>query len=81
MLFGVLGLVASVPVLRRLHRRFRTWRAPAVGLVVFAVMFALSAFVVGPEISGRSAPSTAPAVQHDDSHGHVPDQPGPGPGR
>ena len=64
-LFGVLGLLASVPMLRRLHRRFGTWWAPAIGLVVFAVMFTVSAFVVGPAISGESG-SPASVVQHDD---------------
>ena len=69
-LFGVLGLVASVPLLLRLHRRFGTWRAPAIGLGVFAVMFAVSTFIVGPAISGQSvgpAP-TVPAVDHDVHH-------------
>ena len=80
LLFAVLGLVASVPTLRRLHRRFRTWWAPALGLAVFAVMFAVSAFVVGPQISGQSSSTPAPAVQHDDTHGHDPDQLEPGSG-
>ena len=69
-LFGVLGLVASVPLLLRLRRRFGTWRAPALGLAVFAAMFAISAFVVGPAISGQAdTPSpTVPAGQHDNHH-------------
>ena len=66
-LFGVLGLVASVPMLVRLHRRFRTWRAPAIALVVFAVMFSLSAFVIGPAISGNGE-TRAPATDHVDHH-------------
>jgi len=69
-LFGVVGLVASVPMLLRLYRRFGTWRAPAVGLGVFALMFAVSTFVIGPAISDQSdrpAP-TAPAVGHDGHH-------------
>lgn len=40
-LFAALGLAASVPMLRRLYRRFGTWRAPAAGLALFAVMFTL----------------------------------------
>jgi len=69
-LFGVLGLVASVPLLLRLRRRFGTWRAPAIGLVVFAAMFAVSTFLVGPAISGQSqSPSPrVPAVEHDGHH-------------
>jgi len=71
-LFGVVGLVASVPMLLRLYRRFGTWRAPAVALAVFAAMFAVSTFVIGPAISGqtgtdRPAP-TAPSVGHDRHH-------------
>lgn len=68
--FGVLGLLASVPLLLRLYRRFGTWRAPALALGVFAAMFAASAFVVGPAISGQSErPSPAvPAVDHDAHH-------------
>ena len=71
-LFGALGLIASAPLLRRLYRRFDTWRAPMIGLGVFAAMFALSAFLIGPAISGATAdrspgaPST-PTVNH---HGH-----------
>lgn len=53
-LFGVLGLLASIPLLLRLRRRFGTWRAPAVGLLIFAAMFSLSTFVIGPAISGAS---------------------------
>lgn len=61
LLFGALGLLLSVPLLRRLYRRFRTWKAPAAALVVFAAMFSLSAFVIGPAISGDDpAPSPAP---------------------
>ena len=69
-LFGVLGLVASVPLLLRLRRRFGTWRAPALGLAVFVAMFAISAFVVGPAISGQADnPSPiVPAGQHDNHH-------------
>jgi len=64
-LFGTLGLVASVPLLLRLRRRFGSWRAPALALTVFAAMFALSAFLIGPTISGADSDSTAPpAVDH-----------------
>ena len=69
-LFGAVGLVASIPMLRRLYRRFGTWRAPAIGVAVFAGMFSLSAFVIGPAISsagGSDAPIEAPGL---DEHGH-----------
>ena len=70
-LFGVLGLAASVPLLLRLRRRFGTWRAPAVALAVFAVMFAISAFLIGPAIAGDgggAGPAPAPSLDHDSHH-------------
>jgi hypothetical protein len=85
-LFGILGLIASVPFLLRLRRRFGTWWAPLIGLTVFAVMFSVSAFVIGPAISGggdgapgganRVPPSTT-AVTTAETGGHataVPDR-------
>jgi hypothetical protein len=51
LLFGAVGLLLSIPLLRRLHRRFGTWKAPALAVAVFAVMFSISAFVIGPAIS------------------------------
>ncbi|MCY7400717.1 MAG: hypothetical protein LH477_07150 [Nocardioides sp.] len=75
LLFGGLGLLFSVPLLRRLYRRFGTWKAPAVALVVFAVMFSLSAFVIGPAItdgspveSPRPTPIQTP-TDHTSHHG------------
>ena len=69
LLFGALGLLLSVPLLRRLYRRFRTWKAPAVAVAVFAVMFSLSAFVIGPAISGTDPqPSPGPTEQIDPEH-------------
>ena len=58
--FAAVGLLLSIPLLRRLYRRFGTWKAPAIALTLFAVMFALSAFVIGPAISNR-APADNPA--------------------
>ena len=52
-LFGVLGLALSIPFLLRLRRRFGTYLAPAIALIVMAAMFSLSAFVIGPAISGQ----------------------------
>lgn len=58
LLFGAVGLLLSVPLLRRLYRRFGTWKAPAIGVALFTVMFSLSAFVIGPAISGNSPTET-----------------------
>ena len=69
-LFGALGFIASIPFLLRLRRRFGTWRAPAIGLLVFAAMFSLSAFVIGPAISGTgdAKPASVPGTDHSSHH-------------
>ncbi len=72
-LFGLAGLLLSVPFLVRLHRRHHTWKAPAIAVAVFALVFSLSAFVVGPAITGSSNDSgpTNPSTpdQHSQHHG------------
>jgi len=72
-LFGALGLLASVPLLLRLRRRYASWWAPAIALGVFAAMFSLSTFVVGPLISGDGADAPGgdrPAPTSTDHSGH-----------
>ena len=81
-LFYLIGLVFSVPMLRRLYRRFRTPWAPAIAVVVFTGLFSVSAFVIGPAISGTDeAPPTQsqtdptpsspdPSPDATDEHGH-----------
>lgn len=61
LLFGAVGLVAAIPFLFRLYRRFRTWAAPAIALGVFALMFSLSTFVIGPLLTGERASDVSPA--------------------
>lgn len=63
-LFAAIGFAAAIPFLRRLHRRFGTWRAPAIALAVFAAMFSLSSFVIGPAISGDGSPAR-PGIEED----------------
>lgn len=60
--FLAIGLAFSIPLLRRLYRKFRSWRAPAIAIAVFTAMFALSAFVIGPAISGSLSPEKAPVA-------------------
>lgn len=73
-LFAVLGIVFSLPLLRRLYRRFGTWKAPALALATFVLMFSVSAFVIGPAISGEDQnPDPVPArtpdpAEHDSHH-------------
>lgn len=70
-LFGVIGLLASIPFLLKLHRRFGTWRAPFIALIIFAVMFSVSSFVVGPAIRGDDAKNSPTLIPADDEHnGH-----------
>jgi hypothetical protein len=71
--FGLLGLVAAIPLLLRLKRRFGSWWAPVIGLAVFAAMFLLSAFVIGPAISDRDrAPADRPAPSPSSHSEHHP---------
>jgi hypothetical protein len=58
-LFGAIGLVASIPFLLRLHQRSGSWRLPAAVLALFAVVFSLSAFVIGPAINGEGSTPSA----------------------
>ena len=80
-LFYLIGLALSIPMLRRLYRRFRTPWAPAIAIAVFTGLFSLSAFVIGPAISGTedpaptdptnqapSNPSPSPTGDHTDHH-------------
>lgn len=75
-LFFMVGLLFSIPMLRRLYRRFQSWVAPAIAVAAFAVMFSLSAFVIGPAIAaagdpggGPSSPSQVPTDSHAAHHG------------
>jgi len=70
-LFGALGLLASIPMLVKPYRHFGSWIAPALGLLVFVAMFSLSAFVIGPAISGSAGdvnPGPVPTVEHTGDH-------------
>lgn len=68
-LFAAIGFVAAIPFLLRLHRRFRTWKAPALALAVFAAMFSLSSFVIGPAIAGgEESPPAQPGIEQPTGH-------------
>ena len=68
------GLLLSVPMLLRIHRRFRTWLAPLIATAVFTAMFLLSALVIGPAITSDDGPTERPArtptptEQHTEHH-------------
>lgn len=79
LLFGALGFLLAIPLLMRLHRRFGSWHVPAAALAVFAVVFSLSTFVIGPAITGgndeggsgvprQEEPNPAPQSSHEEHH-------------
>ena len=69
LLFAAIGFIAAIPFLLRLHRRFATWKAPALALAVFVAMFSLSTFVIGPAITGSG--SDTPSKEQPGGHmGH-----------
>jgi Kef-type K+ transport system membrane component KefB len=68
LLFFALGLVLSLPLLRRLYRRFRTLLAPALAVVVFAAMFTLSTLVIAPLVTGGSEKSPARGIEQPNDH-------------
>ena len=57
-LSAAVGLAASAPMLIRLRRRFRSWWAPVIALIVFSGAFLVSTLVIGPAISGAPQQST-----------------------
>ena len=81
LLFGALGFVLAIPILRRLHRRHGSWAVPGGVLAFMAVVFAFSAFVIGPAVTGgsdstttsrstpaRTAPDSGPPGASDSEH-------------
>jgi hypothetical protein len=69
LLFGVLGLVLSIPFLLRLYRRFHTLAAPALATLAFAAIFAVSTLVVSPLITGSGdTGSKTPGVEQPTDH-------------
>lgn len=78
--FGIVALVLTVPVLLRVHRRSGTWRLPIALLTVFVIVWSVSTFVVGPRLYGEQANNPAverpesPNDSTDEEHdGHHPD--------
>ncbi len=56
------GLLLSVPMLRRLYRRFGTPVAPALAVAVFAGLFIFSGLVAAPWLTG-SEKAPAPGIE------------------
>jgi peptidoglycan/LPS O-acetylase OafA/YrhL len=68
LLFFAIGLGAATPMLWRLKRRFGTWAAPAVAVVLFAAAFLASSVVLGPLISGSDFANPAVTTTHGHEH-------------
>jgi hypothetical protein len=68
-IFFALGLILSVPMLRRLYRRFGTLVAPALAVVAFAAVFTFSSLVIAPRLTG-SEKTPAPGIQQPTPPGH-----------
>jgi len=82
LLFGVVGLVLAIPMLRRLHRRHDSWALPGGVLALMAVAFTFSSFVIGPALTDggggsttpttKSVPSASPGVSPSEHEAHHP---------
>jgi hypothetical protein len=75
LLFGAIGLLAAIPFLLRVHRHCGNWRVPSTLLALFAAMFSISTFVIGPAINGEpsgaaksTTSQTMPRMPATDSH-------------
>ncbi len=60
-LFFALGLLAAIPMLVRLYRRFRSWVAPAIAVSLFALTYTVSSLYIGPLFTGSESTSEPPA--------------------
>jgi hypothetical protein len=63
LLFGALGLLLAIPMLRRLHRRHSSWAVPGGVLALMAVVFTFSSFVIGPALTDSGGGSTTPSTK------------------
>jgi hypothetical protein len=70
--FFIVGLAVATPLLIRLYRRFGTWVAPAIAVVIFTAAYAVSSLYLGPLITGdvSDAASAAVVTTTTDPHGH-----------
>jgi hypothetical protein len=69
-IFFALGLVLSLPMLRRLYRRFGTLVAPALAVVAFAAIFTFSSLVIAPRLTG-SEQSQQPGIEQPTNSDHT----------
>jgi hypothetical protein len=67
-IFFALGLLLSVPMLRRLYGRFGTLVAPGLAVVAFAALFSFSSLVVAPWLTGSEKAPTTPGIEQPAGH-------------
>ena len=75
LVFGALGLVAGIPFLVRMKRHCGGWSRPLATLAVFAAVFLVSTFAVGPLLTGDDEsegekPPTTPAEPQPTPNSH-----------
>lgn len=67
--FGVLGFLLMIPSLLQIKRRFGTWLAPGIALLVFGVLFTISTVWIGPIIRGET--DQAPDAHQTEHEAHI----------
>lgn len=67
--FGLLGFLLMIPSLLQIKRRFGTWLAPGIAVLVFGVLFTISTVWIGPIIRGETDP--APDAHQTEHETHI----------
>ena len=68
LLFGAATFLLTIPLLLRVHRKSGTWRVPLALLGLFVAIWALSTFIVGPEVRDRLEERRDPKPEHQSEH-------------
>lgn len=74
LVFFFLGLVVAIPMQVRLYRRFGSWIAPGLTLVVFVIGYLVSSLYFGPALTGATVgdlgevPTVTTSIHGHDDH-------------
>lgn len=71
-IFGALGFLLAVPLLRRVRRHTGSWRVPIALLAAMATMFTLSSVVIGPALAGDDDAAVPAGVSESEHESHHP---------